>query len=304
MQKGLPNTEMRHPAAIGLDAAPDAAILDLLLEGQLAAIAAVRPALSQIAKAAALMAEAQKSGQKIIYAAAGSSGIACLGDGAELPGTFGIDTDDLRIFMPGGIPQGAEMPGETEDDQSVAAEAMGDIAPGDVVIAVTASGSTPFTCEFARGSRRRGARVIAIANNAAARIFDIADIQIHVATPPEVIAGSTRLGAGSAQKAVLNLMSTLMGVRLGHVYDGMMVNLYADNAKLRARAAGIVAAVAGCRDDIATASLEQAGGRVKPAILIAAGAAGIDMAEQILAETGGHVRAALARVKDPVKAGT
>mgnify|MGYP000262047156 CR=1 FL=1 len=140
-----------------------------------------------------------------------------------------------------------------------------------------------------------GAQVIGISNNAGATLFDHADIAIHAPTPPEVIAGSTRLGAGTAQKVVLNMMSTLMGIRLGHVHDGMMVNLVADNEKLRGRAAGMVAQIANVDTDSAKASLEKAGGVVKLAVLLASGADAA-IAGQLLDDTKGNLRAALARL--------
>lgn len=301
MHKPLLNTETYHPAAKGLDVLGDSAILDILLKGQIAAVEAVGSALSDIAAGAALMVSAQRSGGRFIYAAAGSSGLACLCDIAELPGTFGLDVADLSIHMAGGVPRGPEMPGDTED--TVEEAALAEVQAGDVVIAVTASGSTPYTVAFARGAKARGAHVIAMANNAEAEIFAHAEVAIHVPTPPEVVAGSTRLGAGTTQKVVLNLMSTLMGVRLGHVYDGMMVNLIADNEKLRRRAAAIVVEAAGCDAETAEQAIHHAKGKVKPAILLAAGAPDLMAAEEILVGTGGDLRQALARVNTPAEAG-
>ena len=288
-------TEQLHPDAKGLDARADDVILTSLLTGQMAALDAVSQALPGIAAGATLMVRAIESGGRLIYAAAGSSGLMALADAAELPGTYGISPENIRILMAGGLPQGADMPGDTEDDAEDAARAARDITAKDAVIAITASGSTPYPSEIARIAHSKGAKVIAIANNDPAPIFAHADVAITLATPPEVIAGSTRLGAGTAQKATLNMMSTLMGIRLGHVHDGMMVNLKADNAKLRDRAAGMVASIAEVSHADAQSALSHTQGQVKPAVLIAKGA-DKDQATQLLDQSKGHLRAALARL--------
>lgn len=289
-------TEQLHADAKGLDQRDDAAILLSLLNGQRQALASLDTALPEIAKGAGYMAGAIAAGARIHYAAAGSSGLMSLADCAEIPGTFGISPDQLNISMAGGIPAGAEMPGSTEDDAAAGLTAAAGVQPGDAVIAVSASGSTAYPLAFAGRARSIGARVIAVANNADAALFALADAAIHLPTPPEVIAGSTRMGAGTAQKAALNMMSTLMGIRLGHVVDGMMVNVVADNEKLLRRAAGIVSAITGVPADRAAACLEESGGAVKIAVLLAAGAAGKDQAEQILEQENGQLRAAMARL--------
>jgi N-acetylmuramic acid 6-phosphate etherase len=164
------------------------------------------------------------------------------------------------------------------------------------VIAVTASGATPYAVAFAQTARAKGAQVVAIANNAGGAIFAHADVAIALETPPEVIAGSTRMGAGTAQKAALNMISTLAGIRLGQVHDGMMVGVVADNAKLRARAAGMVARIAGVPETPARAALEQAKGAVKVAVLLARGR-DMDRATSLLNDTDQNLRAALARME-------
>ena len=115
--------------------------------------------------------------------------------------------------------------------------------------------------------------------------------------PPEMVAGSTRMGAGTAQKIALNMMSTIMGIALGHVHDGMMVNVQADNAKLRDRAAGIVSRIANVAVEDARNRLDEADGAVKPAVLLAAGAESLEAADALLAENEGHLRASLARLQ-------
>ena len=291
----LPQTEAVSTECSGIDTMPDAAVLARVLAGQKAAIAAVETAMVPIAAAADMMADTLRGGGRLIYAAAGSSALMAIADGLELGGTFGIAPDRIRLLMAGGLPVDAAMPGHTEDDVSEAAQAAKHIRRGDVVIAVTASGSTPYPCTISELAQKAGARTIGIANNADAPLFATSDIAIHLPTPPEVIGGSTRLGAATAQKAALNMMSTLMGIKLGHVHDGMMVNLLADNAKLRQRAAGMVAAIAGVDDTRAAACLQVSGGAVKPAVLLAAGVDDLEQASALLNATQGNLRTALER---------
>ncbi|NDR55200.1 N-acetylmuramic acid 6-phosphate etherase [Aliiruegeria sabulilitoris] len=288
----LPATEHLHPDAPGLDTRPLGEVATLLLEGQLAALQAVRPALDAIAQAARLMAETLRNGGTLSYVAAGSSGLMALADAAELGGTFGIPADRIRFSMAGGVPVTATMPGDTEDDSTAAQAAAAETRPGDLVIALSASGSTPYPLAYVAAAREKGARVVAIANNPDTPLLQAADVAICLATPPEVISGSTRLGAGTAQKTALNIASTLMGIELGHVHDGMMVNLVADNEKLRGRAAGIVSRIAGVPEETALACLDRSGGAVKPAVLLAAGHSETE-ATQALAATHGRIRDAL-----------
>ena len=142
-------------------------------------------------------------------------------------------------------------------------------------------------------ARAAGAKTIGISNNRGAPLFERVDVAICLPTPPEVIAGSTRMGAGTAQKIALNMLSTMMAVHLGHVHDGFMVNLVADNLKLRGRARRIVMAVSKVSEDRAADALEQAGGAVKTAILLAAGADGVDAARRLLAGSQDRLRPAL-----------
>jgi N-acetylmuramic acid 6-phosphate etherase len=216
-------------------------------------------------------------------------------DAQELGGTFAIPAAQLRIHMAGGLPTGVDMPGGTEDDTAGLEAALAGLADRDTVIAVSASGTTPYTLEAARTAQRAGATLVGIANNDGSPLLEMSDHPILLATPPEVISGSTRMGAGTAQKIALNMLSTLMAVELGHVHDGMMINLRADNIKLRARAAGIVARIADVGDDAARAALDATRGLVKNAILVARGQTP-EAAQSLLRENEGNLRAALARL--------
>ncbi len=288
-------TEALHAEAKGLDARPLAEASSILAEGQIAAAHVLRDASGAIATAAAKMAACLRSGGTLHYVAAGSSGLMAAADAQELGGTFSIPASQLRIHMAGGLPTGVEMPGDTEDDVAGLDRGMSDLTQRDVVIALSVSGSTPYTLAAVRIAQARGAVVIGLANNPGAPLLEQSDCPILLATPPEVLSGSTRMGAGTAQKIALNMMSTLMAIELGHVHDGMMVNLRADNIKLRARAADMVARIAGVDDATAKSALDAAGGQVKPAILVARGQ-GAEAAKDLLSETEGNLRAALARL--------
>ncbi|MEV8901804.1 N-acetylmuramic acid 6-phosphate etherase, partial [Mesorhizobium ciceri] len=171
------------------------------------------------------------------------------------------------------------------------------LGKGDCLIAISASGTTPYAVRAIQEAARRGAATIGIANNRDSALLRQAQTAILLETPPELIAGSTRMGAGTAQKIALNMLSTLTAIHLGHVHDGYMVNLMADNIKLRDRAARIVAAVSGRGTDEAARLLEKSGGAVKTAILLAAGADSTDAAQKILEEAGQKLRPALSAIE-------
>ena len=289
-------TETLHAEAKGLDARPPAEVAALLAQGQIAAAASVNQALTSIVGGAKAMAATIRNGGNLHYVAAGSSGLMAAADAQELGGTFSIPASQIRIHMAGGLPTDVEMPGATEDDTSELDRALAGLSERDTVIAVSASGTTPYTLAAARIARASDAAVIGIANNAGSELLEISTCPICLATPPEVLSGSTRMGAGTAQKIALNMLSTLMAVELGHVHDGMMVNVRADNIKLRARAANIVTKIAGVDDAAAKAALDTTDGDVKAAVLLARGGISAAEASTLLRETEGNLRAALARL--------
>ncbi|WP_425101912.1 N-acetylmuramic acid 6-phosphate etherase [Tropicibacter sp. S64] len=289
------STEALHDQAIGLDLRPLAEVAAVLAEGQVSAAQAVRGAAADIARGASAMARTIRTGGLLHYVAAGSSGLMAAADAQELGGTFSIPPSQIRIHMAGGLPTGPEMPGGTEDETDGLTEALAGLESRDTVIAVSASGTTPYTLAAVQIARDRGATVVAIANNPGTPLLEGADHAICLPTPPEVISGSTRMGAGTAQKIALNMLSTAMAVELGHVHDGMMVNLRADNIKLRGRATGMIRRITGVPQDRATEALEAARGAVKTAVVMAATGVSEARANEILRETGGNLRAALAR---------
>ncbi len=275
-----------------IDALTRGDALSAMLASQLAAVGAVSQAQAEIDCAADHLAVALAAGKTLVYAAAGSSGLMALADACELPGTFGVATHQVRICMAGGVPTDGVMPGDTEDNVHDAIAAAGEMSPGDVVVVVSASGTTPYACAFAETASAQGNTVIAIANVAGSRLLEVADVAITLATDAEVIDGSTRLGAGTAQKVALNMISTQAGILLGHVHDGLMVNVVPDNIKLRKRASRIVTQITGVTEDIAVRALIQSGYSTKLAVLIASGL-DIDPARERLESAQGCLRECL-----------
>ncbi|MDB5542810.1 MAG: N-acetylmuramic acid 6-phosphate etherase [Devosia sp.] len=293
-----PATEAADARYQGFDTWRDDAILAALLEGQqraLNSVAAAIPALSQAARAAA---ERLAGGGRLIYIAAGSPALMSLADALEIPQTYGVAYDRIVLVLADGEGIAKRLNGMREDDAEGARADMAavGVGPGDCVIATSASGSTPYTVAGMMAAREAGAVTIGIAGNAGAKLLEAADIGVLLDAGPEVISGSTRMGAGTAQKAALNMLSTLMGVHLGHVYDGLMVNVKADNEKLRGRAARIVTKITGVDTAAAVRALELSGGEVKPAVLIAAGVTTPAEAGLLLGQTKGNLRMALAKI--------
>jgi N-acetylmuramic acid 6-phosphate etherase len=287
-------TEALHPLSPGLHLAPAAQVLARAFQAQEGALAAVRPALPALEDAATRAARTLQNGGKLAYAGAGSSGLMALADCLELLGTFGIPVDRTPMLFAGGADALLKMTGGVEDDPSLAAAdfARAGLARGDLMIAVSASGSTPYTLALCDLAAKSGVQTIGIANVPDAAILRAADVPVLLDTGAEIVAGSTRLGAATAQKVALNLISVSLGVMLGHIHDGMMVNVIADNAKLRDRAARIVAHVAGVDTGIARVALNRTNGAVKPAVLVARGVAP-DAAQARLAQADGHLAQAM-----------
>lgn len=290
-------TEARHPLSVGLHSLAADAALTVLLDAQIAALSAVRPAIPAIDRAARAVAAALRGSGRVIYAGAGSSGLMALSDCLELAGTFGIPTDRTSVLLAGGEATLLDMAGGVEDDADAARRDFDRLSPcpADVLVCLAASGGTPYTVALARLGRAAGLCVIGVANAPACPLLEAADIPILLDTGPEVVTGSTRMGAATAQKVALNMMSTRVGLLLGHVHDGHMVNLRADNAKLRDRAVRIVADIAGCDPDTARAALTATDGAVKPAVLVAAGAPP-DAAADLVTRSGGVLRDALRQI--------
>jgi N-acetylmuramic acid 6-phosphate etherase len=287
-------TEQISPRFVELDSWNTAEMLSAMYEGQLAAAAAVRGALGAIAGAVEDAVPALRSGGRIVYAGAGTSGRIGVQDGSELPPTYDWPPDRLVFAMAGGLGALVSSAEQAEDDEAAGAQAMADakIGANDVVIGIAASGTTRFTIGALRAAGAAGALTIAIANNPGAPLFDVARHRILADTGSEVVAGSTRMNAGTAQKIVLNLLSTAMMVKLGRVYRGLMVDMRARNAKLRRRAEIIVSEILQCPESDAARHLERADGDVKTAVLIGFGLTPGE-ATKLLQRHGGNLRSAI-----------
>jgi N-acetylmuramic acid 6-phosphate etherase len=288
----LPTTEDRDPQSIGLSKRSDEEVLSLLLDRQIDALNATASAIPQISKAAAALQSAAEAEKKIGYAGAGSAGLTALADCLELPGTFGFPPERMCILFAGGARNLLHLAGSFEDSEDSGLDdfAKSGLGEGDILIGVSASGSTPYTLGTFQAAKSAGTRTIAIANNQHSPLLNLADHSIFLNTPPEVIAGSTRLGAASAQKVALNMISTLVALRLGHAVRGHMVNMVADNEKLRMRAQRILQDLTGCSQVSAAAALKESGGRVKVAVVMLREGLKVKAAEEALELHGGNLR--------------
>ena len=276
----------------GLDTWPDAEILEAFLERQFSALAAVKPALPQIEKAAAGAAERLRYGSgRLVYVGAGTSGRLAVLDAVELPPTFGWPQERLLYRLAGGEKALVRSAEAAEDEAADARRLVTEagVGPSDVLIGVAASGSTPFTVTAVEAARERDALTIGLANNPQTPLLEAAEIGVLLETGPEVIAGSTRMAAGTAQKVALNLFSSLTMLRLGRVYSNLMVGVQTTNTKLIRRAAQIVAEISGKDLDEAARALERADGDSRVAVLLLRGY-GLEEAREILKATGGNLR--------------
>ncbi len=295
-------TEQISPRFVELDSWSTQDMVDAMYEGQLTAAAAVRAALPGIAAAADAAVPALERGGRLVYVGAGTSGRIAVQDGTELPPTYNWPSDRLVFVMAGGMDALLRSSEGAEDRSEEGARAIAEakVNRDDVVIGVAASGTTPFTVGALRLASERGAVTIAVANNRDAPLFDVARHHILIETGTEVVAGSTRMQAGTAQKIVLNLFSTAVMVRLGRIYRGLMVNMRARNVKLRRRAEVIVTQIVGCSEKDAARFVEKADGDVKLAILLGLGLEAADAAK-VLKRHHGNLRAAIGELMhDPV----
>ena len=271
-----------------------------LHEGQVEAIAAVSPALAALAAAVDAAAPRLKRGGRLIYAGAGTSARIGVQDGAELYPTFSWPRDQVAFAIAGGAGALLQAVENAEDSASAGAARIAELTVGlnDVVIGLAASGNTPYTVAAIEEARKRGALTIGIANNAESRLLSASDHPILVETGAEAVAGSTRMKAGTAQKVVLNILSTMIMVRLGKVYRGLMVHMRPTNEKLRRRAVQMVIMITSCTDDVAANAIQRSDGDVKLAALLASGAE-MDAASAALQKHDGNLRLALGEIAPP-----
>jgi N-acetylmuramic acid 6-phosphate etherase len=290
------STEGRNPRTTDLDTWSTADLLAAMnAEDQRVALA-VRDALPQITAAVDLVVSARRRGGRLIYLGAGTSGRIGLLDAVECPPTFGTDPGEVLGMIAGGDRAFVRAVEGAEDDPDLAVRELDavEVGPLDVVVGLAASGLTPYVIGGLRHARSRGAATVAVSCNPGAAISAEADVAVELRTGPEVLTGSTRLKAGTAQKLVCNMLSTASMVRTGKAYGNLMVDVRPTNRKLVDRAQRIVADATGVDRAVADEALAQAGEHAKTAIVMLLAGCSAERAAELLAAADGDVRAAVA----------
>ena len=291
----MAGTEDRNRASMALDQMSCEEIVCLMNRDDQQMVKAVEAVLPKVAVVAQRAEEALKSGGRLIYVGAGTSGRLGVLDASECPPTFGVSPDVIVGVIAGGDAALRNAVEGAEDDAAQGAEDMKRIhlTPRDMVFGIAASGRTPYVIGALRYAGRIGCATAALVNNAGSAMAETADLVIDPDTGAEVLTGSTRLKAGSSQKLILNMISTSVMVRLGKVYENLMVDVQPTNEKLRARAERIVLQATGANPDDATKALREAGGNPKLAITMLLLGANRDQAEAALLRSEGHIRQAV-----------
>src|SRR5712672_192142 len=294
------DTERASARYSGLDLWNPDEILDALIESQLAAVGAVHAARAALEAAALAIEDRLRDGGRLAYAGAGTSGRLAVQDGAELVPTFSWPQERLLLFIAGGRNALLHSVEGAEDavDQAARLTQQHEIGSADVVIAVAASGTTPFTLSCLTEAKRRGALTIGVANNRDTPILKEADHAVLLDTGAKPIAGSTRIKAGTAQRITLNVFSSVVMILLGRVYDGLMVDLQAVSQKLVRRSEDILTRLTGSSGEQAREALHRANGNVKLAVLLLHDC-DVKQATDLLHRAGGQLRAALAHIGKP-----
>jgi N-acetylmuramic acid 6-phosphate etherase len=291
-------TERHSPRYSAIETWGPSDIMEAMIEGQFAAVAAVRAARPAVEEAALAIEPRLRDGGRLAYAGAGTSGRLAVQDGAELMPTFSWPQERLLLLIAGGRDALVQSVEGAEDgsEEAIRLVRRYEMETRDVLIAVAASGTTPFTLACLREAKQRGALTIAIANNRDTPLLAEAGHPIWLDTGPEPIAGSTRMKAGTAQRIALNLLSSLVMIRLGRVYRGLMVDLKAVNKKLIRRSEKILLELSGRSREEVHDALHRAEGNVKTALLLLEGC---DLAEaaRMLDQSGGHLGTAKALIE-------
>jgi len=301
VNRELPDTERANPASTDLDRLSALEMVKLMNREDAGVARAVAEQATAIAEAIDVVAARLAAGGRLVYAGAGTSGRLGVLDAAECPPTFSADPSQVRGIIAGGTRALTVAVEGAEDSALQGGEDLRaiDIGPKDAVVGITASGTTPYVSGALERAREQGAATIALVCNTGSPLAAVADVAIEVVTGPEVLAGSTRLKAGTATKMVLNMLSTGAMVRLGKTYGNLMVDLQATNDKLRTRARRIVAAATGLDDAAAARLLDEAGGEVKTAVVMHALGVPAGQARRRLADAEGRLRQALAATAGP-----
>jgi N-acetylmuramic acid 6-phosphate etherase len=288
VNEALPATEAVDPRTAAIEELAPTELARSLVEAHRTAVDAAAAAAADLGRAIVLLADALAAGRRAVVLGAGTSGRLAVLDAAELPPTFGVDPGLVQGRIAGGEAALRLAVEGAEDDRAAGAAAVADLAPGDVVIGLSASGGAPFVVAAIAAARANGARTIGIVNAPGSALTAAAEIAVVLSTGPEPLAGSTRLTAGTAQKIALNTISTGAMIRLGKTYGNRMIDVVATNAKLRLRALRLVRELTGDGDPVAL--LAAAGGRVKTAVVMHHLGCDRAAAEAALAVADGRLR--------------
>jgi len=288
-------TESRNPDTMNLDEMTPIEIARIMNREDETVIKAIEEVIPQIAKAIGWAAESLKAGGRIIYVGAGTSGRLGVLDAVECPPTFGVPPQMVVGLIAGGEKAFVEAVEGAEDSETLCEEELKsiDLLKEDIVIGLAASGRTPYVIHGLRYARSIGCKTVAISCNRDSAIGKEAMLAIEPVTGPEVLTGSTRLKAGTAQKMVLNMISTGSMIGIGKVYQNLMVDVRQSNEKLVVRSQNIVMTATGCEREEAKAVLEQADGHVKTAVIMILSDCNAKEAKEKLLKAGGNVRQAL-----------
>lgn len=288
-------TEERNASTMDLDVLDTPELIRRIQQEDRKVADAVADVSDDIARAVDLATERLHKGGRMIYFGAGTSGRLGVLDSSEMPPTFGVDPQTIQAYIAGGRDAMFQAFENAEDSEELGAKdaESANITANDLVVGITASGRTPYVSGAIKKARERGAATVCIVNNPQSELEKLCDVAIVALVGPEALTGSTRMKAGTAQKMILNLISTATMVRLGKVYENLMVDLQPTNEKLRERAASILCTICNIERHVAEGALVASGNKVKTAILMVKRKVGRAQAETLLAKCHNKLRQAL-----------
>lgn len=286
------STEQRNARTVDIDAVPTREAVGLILAEDAAVAPAVQAVADELAAAVDLAVAALAAGGRMHYVGAGTSGRLGVLDAVELYPTYGVGDEAVVAHLAGGLDAMLAAVEGAEDDAEAGADIADEAGDHDLIVGIAASGRTPFVLGALRRAKERGLRTVAISSNPAAPMADYADVAILPDTGPEAVTGSTRMKAATAQKMILNALSTATMVRLGKTYSNLMVDVVATNAKLERRLVRILHLASGLDADACARALRETEGDVPVALVMLLTGAGVASAAQALLD-GGTVRAAV-----------
>lgn len=294
------DTERKNPASAHIDELSPLDMMRVIHAEDQKAVDAVTPLLPKIAETADEIARRISLGGRLLYCGAGTSGRLGVLDAVECPPTYGTPPELVQGVIAGGTNAMFRAKEGAEDNERLGEDDLAalPVTELDTVVGLSASGRTPYVVGALRYAKQQGAFTVAVTCASKSPIAAIADVDLTALTGPEVVTGSTRMKAGTAQKMILNMLSTGAMIRLGKVYGNLMVDVAATNEKLRERALRIVMEVSGCGREESASALRKADGQAKPAILIAAGKCTKEKAERLLQDANGQLAAALSLLKE------